>query len=162
MSLIPPEVWDLPEMRQAWEKRDASTIIRLRRWNTDLFQIALSRMTGLAQPTVSDVISGKIEFKHHDRIAQAIDGLGEPPLLEQVLARYDSTYGREMALYLSWLAVTYADANEPEEAARVATRMMAHARGLGSDRTMEHERMVRSKLWRFRDVGEARDVLEPF
>lgn len=65
-------------------------------------------------------------------------------------------------LYLSWLAVTYADANKPEKAARVATRMMAHARGLDSDRTTERERVVRSKLWRFRDVGEARDVLEPF
>ncbi|NKY96618.1 helix-turn-helix domain-containing protein [Nocardiopsis alborubida] len=395
-------------MRQAWAERDASAVIRLVRWNTDLSQTALSRMTGLAQSTISDIISGKIELKHHDRIAQALDGLGGPPtptgtssqpapvapvnvdsflptrdlaaqlhvghgrrishttverlaqrvhalrladdviagndllapalrelstattlldtsthtdtvgrelrtavgelaqitgwiasdagqheraervyrlglraareaqdttlaaqlagslayqltntgaedrgvelaqaaieeagptapararalywdrlawahakradirsavralaqasealsqhdsgraepewlywvdegelqimearvhtelhrplravpLLEQVLERYDSTHGREMALYLSWLAVAYADANEPEEAARVAARMIAHARGLGSDRTAERERVVRSVLQSFRDVPEVRDVLE--
>lgn len=82
------------------------------------------------------------------------------PLLEQVLARYDSTHGREMALYLAWLAVAYADANEPEEAARGADRMMAHARGLGSDRTTERERVVRSVLQRFREVPEVRGILD--
>ncbi len=35
----------------------------------------------------------------------------------EVLARYDVIHAREVALYLSWLAVAYADANEPEAAA---------------------------------------------
>ncbi|WP_326644937.1 transcriptional regulator [Nonomuraea fuscirosea] len=42
------------------------------------------------------------------------------PLLTDVLSRYDTTHARELALYLSWLAVALADANEPEEAARQA------------------------------------------
>ncbi|CAM5690457.1 XRE family transcriptional regulator OS=Streptomyces antimycoticus OX=68175 GN=SSPO_048990 PE=4 SV=1 [Streptomyces antimycoticus] len=34
------------------------------------------------------------------------------PLLREVLSEYDATRTREMALYLSWLAVALADANE--------------------------------------------------
>jgi hypothetical protein len=44
------------------------------------------------------------------------------PLLTDVLERYDTTHARELAPYLSWLAVALADANEPEEAAAVAER----------------------------------------
>ena len=39
------------------------------------------------------------------------------PILTDVLSGYDATHARELALYLSWLAIAWADANEPEEAA---------------------------------------------
>ncbi|WP_436890245.1 transcriptional regulator [Nocardiopsis dassonvillei] len=81
------------------------------------------------------------------------------PLLNDVLSRYDTTHGRELALYLSWLAVAYADANEPEAAAEVARRMLEIANGLGSERTNERARVVRRALERFHDVPEVRDVL---
>lgn len=81
------------------------------------------------------------------------------PLLNDVLSRYDTTHGRELALYLSWLAVAYADANEPEAAAEVARRMLEIANGLGSERTNERARVVRRALERFRDVPEVRDAL---
>lgn len=46
------------------------------------------------------------------------------PLLTEVLDRYDASHTRELALYLSWLAVAYADANEPDEAAATAQRVI--------------------------------------
>lgn len=83
------------------------------------------------------------------------------PLLNRVLSRYDATHGREMALYLSWLAVAYADANEPEEAATVAARMTELSHGLGSERTAERIRVVHQALERFRALPEVRQVLGP-
>ncbi|MFI1332122.1 hypothetical protein ACH4U7_18650 [Streptomyces sp. NPDC020845] len=47
------------------------------------------------------------------------------PLLQEVLSGYDATHTREMALYLSWLPVALVDANEPEEAAGVAERVIS-------------------------------------
>jgi uncharacterized protein YfiM (DUF2279 family) len=61
-------------MQQAWEKRDASAVIRLVRWNTDLSQTALARITGLVQSTVFDIISGKTDLKHQGRIDSVLDG----------------------------------------------------------------------------------------
>ncbi|MFD6097578.1 helix-turn-helix domain-containing protein [Nocardiopsis flavescens] len=66
----------MPEMRRAWGERDASTIIRLVRWNTDLSLTALVKLTGLAQSTLSDIISGKRELKNLDKINAALEGLG--------------------------------------------------------------------------------------
>ncbi|MEV0348615.1 transcriptional regulator [Nonomuraea sp. NPDC050680] len=82
------------------------------------------------------------------------------PLLTDVLARYDSTHTRELALYLSWLAVALADANEPEEAARTATRMFAISADVASDRTAQRGNVVRARLEPYRDVPEVRQVLE--
>ncbi|MBX9386887.1 helix-turn-helix transcriptional regulator [Streptomonospora nanhaiensis] len=82
------------------------------------------------------------------------------PLLTEVLARYDTTHTREHALYLSWLAVAYADANEPEEAAAVARRMLAMSANLGSHRTSRRGRAVLTALHPFHDVPEVAEVLE--
>jgi transcriptional regulator with XRE-family HTH domain len=82
------------------------------------------------------------------------------PLLRGVLGEYDATHTREMALYLSWLAVAYADANEPEEAAATAERMLTLSADLSSERTAERGRVVLARLAEFRDVPEVRAVLE--
>ena len=68
-------------MRHAWEARDVSTVIRLVRWNTDLSLMALVKLTGLAQSTLSDIVSGKVELKKIDKINAALEGLGalRPP-----------------------------------------------------------------------------------
>ncbi|MCK9872402.1 hypothetical protein [Nocardiopsis dassonvillei] len=75
-------MWELPEMQQAWEKRDASAVIRLVRWNTDLSLTALVKLTGLAQSTLSGIISGKVELKNLDKINTALEGLS--PFCQQV------------------------------------------------------------------------------
>ncbi|MEV5595010.1 helix-turn-helix domain-containing protein [Streptomyces sp. NPDC052496] len=82
------------------------------------------------------------------------------PVLRDVLSRYDSTHTRELALYLSWLAVTLADANEPEEAAATAERVVTLSAAVTSDRTAERVRIVLGRLAGFRDVPEVRAVLD--
>lgn len=80
------------------------------------------------------------------------------PLLTEVLGRYDVSHARELALYLSWLAVAYADANEPEAAAGTANRMLALAQS-GSRRTAERTRVVLDRLRAFPDVPEVAELL---
>jgi hypothetical protein len=81
------------------------------------------------------------------------------PLLSRVLERYEATHARELALYLSWLAVAYVDANEPEAAASTAARMLDLSAGLTSDRTAERTRIVLRRLTQFGDVSEVSAVL---
>ncbi|MHA6757707.1 helix-turn-helix domain-containing protein [Streptacidiphilus sp. PAMC 29251] len=80
------------------------------------------------------------------------------PLLTDVLGRYDASHARELALYLSWLAVAYADANEPEAAAGTVGRMIALGQS-GSERTAERTRIVLDRLRAFRDVPEVAELL---
>ncbi|MFI2351964.1 helix-turn-helix domain-containing protein [Streptomyces sp. NPDC019443] len=82
------------------------------------------------------------------------------PLLREVLARYDATHTRELALYLSWLAVALADANEPEEAAATAQRVISLSADVASERTAERVRVVLHRLDEYRDVPEVRAVLD--
>lgn len=82
------------------------------------------------------------------------------PLLREVLSGYDATHTREMALYLSWLAVALADANEPEEAAAVAARVINISADVASERTAERVRVVLARLAEYADVPEVRAVLD--
>ncbi|WP_097923138.1 helix-turn-helix domain-containing protein [Streptomyces sp. wa1063] len=82
------------------------------------------------------------------------------PLLRDVLGRYDATHTRELALYLSWLAVAYADANEPEEAAVTAERVISLSADVASERTAERVRVVLARLAEHADVPEVRAVLD--
>lgn len=82
------------------------------------------------------------------------------PLLLEVLGTYDPTHTRELALYLSWLAVAYADANEPEEAAVTAERMFRLSADLPSERTAERGRVVLARLGEYRDLPAVRSVIE--
>ncbi|GHA78206.1 MULTISPECIES: helix-turn-helix transcriptional regulator [Streptomyces] len=82
------------------------------------------------------------------------------PILRDVLGRYDATHTRELALYLSWLAVAYADANEPEEAAAVAERVLTLSADIASERTAERGRVVLARLADYADVPEVRAVLD--
>ncbi|RKR88397.1 hypothetical protein BDK92_2718 [Micromonospora pisi] len=81
------------------------------------------------------------------------------PLLSKVLDRYDATHAREVALYLSWLAVAYADANEPEAAASAAARMFDLSDELPSARISQRASVVVQRMMRFGDVPEARALL---
>ncbi|MFE7278565.1 helix-turn-helix domain-containing protein [Streptomyces sp. NPDC057623] len=81
------------------------------------------------------------------------------PLLRDVLGGYDATHTREMALYLSWLAIALADANEPEEAAGVAERVIRIAADVASERTAERVRVVLARLQEYADVPEVATLL---
>ncbi|MFY1678570.1 helix-turn-helix domain-containing protein [Streptomyces sp. WMMC905] len=80
-------------------------------------------------------------------------------LLRDVLSGYDATHTREMALYLSWLAIALADANEPEEAAAVAERVIRIAADVASERTAERVRVVLARLQEYDDVPEVAVLL---
>jgi tetratricopeptide (TPR) repeat protein len=82
------------------------------------------------------------------------------PLLQDVLSQYDPTHTRELALYLSWLAVALADANEPEEAAATARRVMTLSADISSERTAERMKVVLHRLEEYREVPEVREVLD--
>ncbi|MDK1476512.1 helix-turn-helix transcriptional regulator [Streptomyces sp. 549] len=81
------------------------------------------------------------------------------PLLREVLGGYDATHTRELALYLSWLAVALADANEPEEAAAVADRVITIASDVASERTAERVRVILRRLEDYADVPEVAALL---
>ncbi|MFF4828241.1 helix-turn-helix domain-containing protein [Streptomyces sp. NPDC001312] len=81
------------------------------------------------------------------------------PLLADVLGRYDATHARELALYRSWLAVALADANEPEQAAVEALRVIELSGDLASDRTATRTRTVLERLREHEDVPDVWAVL---
>ncbi|MFC5182826.1 transcriptional regulator [Actinomadura harenae] len=81
------------------------------------------------------------------------------PLLADVLSRYDATHTRELALYLSWLAVALVDANEPEEAAAVTSRMLDLSAEVASDRTAKRAHLVLERLRPFESSPPVAQVL---
>ena len=81
------------------------------------------------------------------------------PLLTDVLARYDATHARELALYRSWLAVALADANEPEQAADEARQVVTASADMTSERTADRSRVVLRRLADYADVPEVRALL---
>ncbi|GAA3225025.1 transcriptional regulator [Nonomuraea helvata] len=82
------------------------------------------------------------------------------PLLTDVLGRYDAAHTRELALYLSWLAVALVDAGEPEEAAAAAHRMLDLSADMPSERTAARAREVVSRLAVHRGVPEVAALLD--
>jgi transcriptional regulator with XRE-family HTH domain len=81
------------------------------------------------------------------------------PLLTTVLDRYDAAHARELALYLSWLAIAYIAANEPEEAAKTTRRMVTVAGDLSSERLITRARAVFERLSPFDHIPDVADVL---
>jgi hypothetical protein len=72
------------------------------------------------------------------------------PILERATAGYGDDTGRETALYLTWLAESLLQANEPERAAEAATRALRLARGAASVRAENRVELVRGQLTKFR------------
>ncbi|MCC2275976.1 helix-turn-helix domain-containing protein [Streptomyces sp. ET3-23] len=82
------------------------------------------------------------------------------PLLSDVLDRYDTTHAREVALYRSWLVVALADANEPEQAADEARRILSA--GVASERTAERSRVILRRLKPFSAVPEVDSLMSDY
>ncbi|MGW4374133.1 transcriptional regulator [Streptomyces albidoflavus] len=116
---------------------------------------------GLAAPSyLYWVDAGELRIMESRVYTELRRPLRAVPLLRGVLAGYDPTHTRELALYLSWLAVAYADANEPEEAAAIAGRVISLSSDVASERTTERVRVVIERLKEFGDVPEVRAVLD--
>ena len=82
------------------------------------------------------------------------------PLLERAIASYPKDAAREVALYLSWLAVAYADAREVEEACRTARRVLDITRTVHSARTDMRLATVLGRLAEYGDTQPVRELRE--
>lgn len=79
--------------------------------------------------------------------------------LEQALAGYADTHGRDKSLYLSWLADAYLDAGEVEQAAAVAGQAMDLAAGVGSVRPARRIGQVARRLEEYRSLPAVAEFL---
>lgn len=123
-------------------------------------EAALSSYGGEEEPGyLYWVDAGELQIMEARAYTELHRPLRAVPLLTDVLSRYDATHTRELALYLSWLVVALADANDPEEAARTAGRLLDLAADVASDRTARRARVVLGRLEPYRDVPQVRELL---
>jgi tetratricopeptide (TPR) repeat protein len=122
--------------------------------------VALASTAGAEEPSyLYWVSSDELQIMEARAYTELRRPLRAVPLLTEVLTRYDATHVREVALYLSWLSVALADANEPEEAVHTASRMLDMSADLTSDRTTQRARVVLARLKPYADVPEVRELL---
>lgn len=82
------------------------------------------------------------------------------PVLERVLATFDDTHGRDKALYLTWLASSYLQAREVEQAATTLGRAHELAAGVASVRPSARIAAVARQLQPHRGVPDVAEVLD--
>lgn len=81
------------------------------------------------------------------------------PLLTRATAAYRDDSRRELALYLSWLAVAYVDARELDEARRVARRVIELTSGTSSMRAHGRAELVIERLREFAGEKAISDLI---
>jgi len=79
------------------------------------------------------------------------------PLLTAAIGRYDATHVRELALYESWLAETYVQAGEIEQAAATASNVADRAATVASERLAERVRDLVTVLAPYRALPAVRE-----
>lgn len=82
------------------------------------------------------------------------------PLLEAALAQYDDTHARDKSLYLSWLADSYLNAREVEQAAAVTGRALELCDGVASVRPRKRLAPVLRRLGEHRELPAVAEVLD--
>ncbi|MFF4879465.1 helix-turn-helix domain-containing protein [Micromonospora sp. NPDC000668] len=82
------------------------------------------------------------------------------PELEVALRRLDDAHARDKALYSTWLAESYLDAGELEQAAAILDRSKRLCTGVGSPRPAIRIAVVRKRLppYQDEDAGDRREV----
>jgi hypothetical protein len=80
-------------------------------------------------------------------------------VLESALARYSDVNARDKALYSSWLADSYIDAGEIEQAAEVARSSLDIMGDVASVRPRQRLAAVANRLTAHRDLSAVRDLL---
>ncbi|MDP8969369.1 MAG: XRE family transcriptional regulator [Actinomycetota bacterium] len=81
------------------------------------------------------------------------------PVLESALSRYSDVHARDKALYSSWLAGSYIDAGEIEQAAKVVKSSLAVMGDVASVRPRQRLGAVAARLSEHRDLSVVRDLL---
>jgi hypothetical protein len=77
-----------------------------------------------------------------------------------VLDRYDENRVREVVLYCSWLAESYVQTEDIDEAASQASRALVLSTKVNSSRGKERVELVRQQLQPYRDVSAVRALEE--
>jgi len=81
------------------------------------------------------------------------------PVLERVLSGFDDTHARDKALYLTWLATSYLQAREVEQAAATLGRAADLAAGVSSVRPAIRITAVARRMARYRATPVVADLL---
>ncbi|MEU0927204.1 XRE family transcriptional regulator [Streptomyces malaysiensis] len=82
------------------------------------------------------------------------------PVLEDFLTRYDDTHARDKSLYLSWLADSYLNAGEIEQAAAITGRALELSAGVASVRPRQRLAPILHQLKAHQELPAVADVLE--
>ncbi|MBN9759867.1 hypothetical protein DMP14_31585 [Pseudonocardia sp. Ae707_Ps2] len=82
------------------------------------------------------------------------------PALEQALSRFPSSAARDKALYSSWLAESYLQADEVEQAAQVISTSLDLAHGVGSVRPRARLAEVATHLKPYADVAAVAELFQ--
>jgi tetratricopeptide (TPR) repeat protein len=120
--------------RRAWAHANEGLAGETQR-HLDIAQAALRESSDRPEP---DWVYWVDELEHEIMTGRCWAALRRPmraiAALEKVLRDYEDTHGRDKALYLSFLADAYLDANELEQACAVASRAIDLSAGVGSIR----------------------------
>ena len=81
------------------------------------------------------------------------------PVLDRVLRAFDDTHARDKSLYLTWLATSYLQAREVQEAAATLTRAVDLAAGVSSVRPVARIMAVARQLARYRTTPAVAELL---
>jgi tetratricopeptide (TPR) repeat protein len=103
--------------------------------------------------TQAEIVAGRCWTELH-RPLRAV------PVLESALAAYDDFHARDKSLYLTWLADSYIDAAEIEQAASVMNRVLDLSAGIGSVRPHQRAVTVIRRLASHRDLPLVADLIE--
>jgi len=82
------------------------------------------------------------------------------PVLESALAAYDDSHARDKSLYLTWLAESYIDAAEVEQATSVMNGALDLSAGIGSVRPRQRVMAVVRRLARHRNLPQVAELME--
>ena len=103
--------------------------------------------------TQAEIVAGRCWTELH-RPLRAV------PVLESALAAYEDFHARDKSLYLTWLADSYIDAGEIEQAASVMNLVLDLSAGIGSVRPRQRAVAVIRRLASHRDVPLVADLME--
>ncbi|WP_158697958.1 helix-turn-helix domain-containing protein [Streptomyces prunicolor] len=90
---IPPDVWSDREVQQALVERDFGALCLRVRGLTCMRQEDLVLMTGLSQPFLSMLESGRRKLTNIDKIVDLLAGLKVPEELAGLMLRKPNSYG---------------------------------------------------------------------
>jgi hypothetical protein len=145
-SGAPARTMALLESRRAWShavagdaRNAAHALDRAREILTRDDRSPSPHWSGWVDSTELDIMTGRVWAVLH-RPERAI------PPLEKALAGFPDHWPRDKALYLTWLADAFLDANEPERAAAVAANALTLAARVASVRPIARVREVTDRL----------------